>query len=148
MQLRADFRRHQQWLQPIKPKIGTLMALGDENYRLITQLVPNLVHLEGTHDSTKNNQLGLHLNIIEQTKYTSLFLLTHQISSKSAIPNATFRAYHDAYQLELIALESRLHHISNQYEKPALYDKIQANTFINKWLHYCRDHHYYFKPIK
>jgi uncharacterized protein YqiB (DUF1249 family) len=138
LQITPSFHRQQKWLK-YKPSISELMQVGEENYRLIQQLVPNLKTCSNCIQLLKEHPVPLELDILEQTKYTTLFLLTHRINSTSRVPNATLRAYHDARQLELIDLKSQVYNVSYAYEAPALEDKIKANRFINRWLHYCKD---------
>lgn len=128
--------RQQQWLK-YKPSISELMQIGEDNYLLIRRLISDLKQLPLGKIALNQHQIPLELTILEQTKYTTLFILTHRINKTSQVPNAKLRAFHDAHQLELLHLDSQVYKVNDQYHAPALFDKIQASRFINRWLHYC-----------
>ncbi len=138
LQISPSLYRQRKWLK-YKPSISELIQIGEENYYLIHQLVPELKQVEKRVQLLKQHLVPLELDILEQTKYTTLFLLTHRVNKKSRVPNATLRAYHDARQLELIDLKSQVYNVNYAYEAPALEDKIKANHFIQRWLHYCKE---------
>ncbi len=128
-----------------RPTVGDLMALCEENYLALRRLVPDLKHLRGEFVSRRAGGLELHLEIIEQSPFTSLLRLTyffphgdagvHRIPE--ADPDALLRAYHDAAQVEVVNLRQTALPIHGHYRYPALEAKWKANLFLSKWLGYC-----------
>ncbi len=124
-----------------KPTLGQLMDLCEENYRLLNRLAPDLAQMRGHYQSTDPRQVDLHLQVLEQSRYTSLIRLTYEFSTDEhgsrTAPDTTLRVYHDSAQLEIIELKDRHLFLKNNYQHPGLYLKWQANVFINKWLTFC-----------
>lgn len=137
------------WSSPFaltgRPTVGDLMSLCEENYRLLIRMVPDLRDLRGERRSRREGGLDLHLEILEQGRYTTLLRLTHffpydddQIHRvPQADPDALLRAYHDASQVEVLDLRQTALPIHTHYSPPALLAKWRANVFLAKWLIYC-----------
>lgn len=89
--------------------------------------------------------MRLHLEVIEQSPYTSLLRLTYFFPQPDgqehriplADPDALLRAYHDARQVEVLDLRQTALPLHNHYRSPALEAKWRANFFLGKWLSYC-----------
>lgn len=132
-------------LAPERPSVGDLMHLCEENYLRLMRLAPGLTNLRGELESRGRDEMGLHLEIIEQTPYTSLLRLTYLFSHPDdrehrilfADPDALLRAYHDARQVEVLDLRQTALPLHNHYRSPALDAKWRANFFLGKWLAYC-----------
>lgn len=122
-----------------QPSVGQLMDLCEENYRLLLKIAPGLkTMLPGKHLSSQLPHLDLHLDVIEQSRYTSLIHLTYFFDqSRQADPDAMLRVYHDAGQIEVIDLKQKKLTFLQNYEHPGLLMKWKANVFISKWLSYC-----------
>ena len=122
-----------------KPAIGDLMDLCGENYALLLKMAPSLPKMKGHYQSHSVSGTRLHLQILEQSRYTSLIRLTYFFgdNEKQADPDSTLRVYHDSSQLELIDLRRRKLYLTNTYQHPNLIIKWKANLFIHKWLIYC-----------
>ena len=121
-----------------KPSVGQLMDLCEENYVLLMRLAPNLKQMTGKHRSTRLSHIDLHLEILEQSPYTSLIHLTYFFDqSTEADPDTVIRVYHDSKQLEVIDLKQKYLPEIHSYEHPGLLMKWKANVFISKWLSYC-----------
>jgi hypothetical protein len=130
---------------PNRPSVGHLMRLCEENYGRLRRLAPGLPHWRGDYRSTGADGMDLHLEIIQQSPYTSLLRLTyffphgdgqeHRILQ--ADPDALLRAYHDARQVEVIDLRQTALPLHRDYLSPALEAKWRANSFLAKWLAYC-----------
>jgi uncharacterized protein YqiB (DUF1249 family) len=128
-----------------RPTVGDLMEMCEENYLALRRLAPDLKHLRGEFISRRAGRLELHLEIIEQSPFTSLLRLTyffphgdvevHRIPE--ADPDALLRAYHDAAQVEVVNLRQTALPIHSHYRYPALEAKWKANLFLSKWLGYC-----------
>lgn len=121
-----------------KPSVGQLMDLCEENYYLILKLAPDLNQMEGKYLSTRLPHIDLHLEIIEQSRYTSLIHLTYFFDqSRDADPDTILRVYHDSRQLEVVDLKQKYLPVIQSYDHPGLLMKWKANVFISKWLSYC-----------
>lgn len=127
-------------LADAKATVGQLMDLCEENYRLLIMLAPGLTHMSGSYHSMVAGQQDLHLEVLEQSPYTTLIHLTYYFPHKEngqADPDATLRVYHDAQQIEVVTIRESALPVTNNYIHPGLRDKWKANSFIGKWLSYC-----------
>jgi uncharacterized protein YqiB (DUF1249 family) len=132
-------------LTQARPSVGDLMRLCEENYAWLRRLAPGLVDWRGELESLGQDGMRLHLEVIEQTPYTSLLRLTYlfpQLDGQEhriplADPDALLRAYHDARQVEVLDLRQTALPLHNHYRSPALDAKWRANFFLGKWLTYC-----------
>ena len=59
-----------------RPTIGNLMGLCEENYGALMRLIPDLRGIQGESRSALDQDLDLHLEILEQSPYTTLLRLT------------------------------------------------------------------------
>lgn len=137
------------WLDQLlindRPSVGALMSLCEENYGHMLKLAPGLKDWRGEYCSRGRDGMDLYLEVIEQSRYTSLLRLTYffpQIDGQeprltSADPDVLLRAYHDARQIEIIDLRQTALPLHNHYRSPALEAKWRANLFVGKWLIYC-----------
>lgn len=123
------------------PTYGLLLDLGAANYAILRRLVPALPTLGGRLSSHGPGQLPLYLDILEQTRYSTLLRLTHLFADDQphgiAEPDLVMRAYHDAKQLEVLGLREGRFALGPSYQKPALENKWVVHTFVFKWLKYC-----------
>ena len=128
-----------------RPTVGALMCLCEENYRRLLRLVPELKQARGEYVSARETGIDLHLEILEQSPFTSLLRLTHFFPYEDGLvhrvqqadPDASLRAYHDAGQVEVLDLRQTALPLHNHYQSPALEAKWKANLFLSKWLAYC-----------
>ncbi len=123
-----------------RPNIGWLMDLCEENYRHIIRMAPELRTLDGQFISQLDNAVDLHLDILEQTRYTTLMHLTYYFARANGNkydPDARVRIYYDSEQAEL--LELRQHNLSFSHGSgfPTLEQKWRVNLFLSKWISYC-----------
>ena len=122
----------------LKPTIGQLMDLCEENYTQIMKLAPELKLMQGHYLSNKKPHLDLHLEILEQSPYTTLLHLTYFFNNHAQPdPDALLRIYHDSRQLEVINLKQQTLPVIRKFDHPGLQLKWRANVFISKWLSYC-----------
>ncbi len=122
-----------------RPTVGSLLDLCDENYRALRRLAPDLPELRGWWCSRLANDVDLHLEIREQTPYSSLVHLTYYLRADSAPvpdPAATLRAYHDARQVEVVGLSQTAYRCV-QGPCVSLEGKWRLSLFLSKWLTYC-----------
>ncbi|MGD8307949.1 MAG: DUF1249 domain-containing protein [Chromatiales bacterium] len=123
-----------------RPTVGALMELCEENYRQLIRLAPSVGHMKGHYDSRVAGHVDLHMEVIEQTPYTSLIHLTYyfdQREGRDPDPDATLRMYHDAAQAEVLDLEQQVLPIRGAPGLGTLDQKWKANLFLSKWLSYC-----------
>jgi uncharacterized protein YqiB (DUF1249 family) len=121
------------------------MSLCEENYRLLSRMIPELRSMQGELRSARVDGPDLHLEIIDQSRYTSLLRLTyifpyadgrlHRVGE--ADPDALLRVYHDAGQVEVVDLLETALPLRSDYRSPALEAKWKVNLFLSKWLNYC-----------
>jgi len=146
------------WLErllvPARPRVGDLMHLCEENYARLRRLAPDLHHWRGDYRSHGADGMDLHLEIIEQSRFTSLLRLTYFFPHgddlphrlPQADPDALLRAYHDARQVEILDLRQTALPLHKDYRSPALEAKWRANLFLGKWLAYCLRRGHRFDP--
>jgi len=121
------------------PTLGGLMDLCEENYRMLGRLIPDMHCARGYLRSESGSGVDLHLDILEQTPYTTLLHLTYYFSHEGQPlpdPDATLRAYHDAGQVEVLDLRQTALPLVRGPHYPTLNQKWKANMFISKWLAY------------
>jgi uncharacterized protein YqiB (DUF1249 family) len=131
--------------QTDRPRVGDLMALCEENYGRLRRLAPGLPGRRGDARSLGLDGMALYLEIMEQSRYTSLLRLTHFFPHDDgeehrcplADPDALLRAYHDARQVEVLDLRQTALPLHNHYRSPALEAKWRANLFLAKWMAHC-----------
>jgi uncharacterized protein YqiB (DUF1249 family) len=129
------------WLNR-RPSVGDMLALCEENYHYLMNLVPDLARLQGSCRSRRPNHQDLHLTVLEQTRYTTLIRLTYEFPHDRsgeviADPDALLRVYHDARQVEVEDLRQQALPIQRLYEAPGLENKWRVNLFVAKWLAFC-----------
>ena len=132
-----------------RPSLGGLMDLCEENYRVLTRLVPQLHHLDGYLRSELPRGMDLHLEILEQTPYTTLLHLTYYFPHETGVvpdPDTTLRAYHDAVQVEVQDLRQTALPLARGPHYPTLEQKWKANLFLSKWLAFCVAQGHRFEP--
>ena len=120
-----------------RPSLGGLMALCEENYRVLARLIPDMPGLAGYMRSGSPQGMDLHLEILEQTPYTTLLHLTYYFPrNEGAVPDpdATLRAYHDAGQVEVLDLRQTALPLARRPHCPTLEQKWKTNIFLSKWL--------------
>ena len=118
------------------------MDLCDENYRQLLHIAPALRTLSGYHISRLEGCMDLHLEIQEQTPYTTLVHLTYFFSyqkKQQPDPDALLRVYHDSRQVEVIDLKQHALPLNEGSELPTLVQKWRINLFLSKWLSYCAE---------
>ena len=123
-----------------RPTIGWLIELGEQNYRSLIRLVPEVRTMAGHYSSCLAHSMDLYLEVQEQTPYTSLVHLTYYFShyaGQQPDPDATIRLYHDSRQAEVMDLQQRVLPLKRGGEWPTLAQKWRANLFLNRWLSYC-----------
>ncbi|MBE9568460.1 MAG: DUF1249 domain-containing protein [Proteobacteria bacterium] len=121
----------------------SLMDLYENNFLRLRRLIPDLPSIPSHAVSSLHGCLSLHMDILEQTKFTTTLRLTYYFDDESsdesiAEPQLTVRVYHDANQVEVLTghlRHGRLHFTNIPSETARV--KWQLNRFLYKWLGYC-----------
>ena len=132
-----------------KPTMGSVLDLSEENYRLLMRLVPDLPLLQGRLLSSLDHGMDLHLEIHEQTPYTSLIHLTYYFPHAVGHypdPDAQLRIYHDSRQVDVIDLRQSALPLRRWGLNPTLEQRWKINLFLSKWLAYCVFQGHSFNP--
>lgn len=122
------------------PSVGALMELCEQNYQLVLSLASDLKQMTGLFRSHLHNSAPLHLEVLEQTHYTTLIRLTHFFAhdgKPDADPDIQLRLYHDAHQTEVVSLKQSILPLEGLYHHPGLEQKWRANQFVSRWLQFC-----------
>ncbi len=138
-----------------KVDLRALHALCEANYARLLRLFPD-------YESRNSYQFSLaaaqiHFEVLERSRYTTLFRLQCFLSSSSAsavsavaaadwLPPLRLeaRAYHDAAMLEVVRFQSGGKTEGRyQYPNPAMHqqdEKLRQNSFLADWLAHCQRH--------
>lgn len=120
--------------------VGALLDLCEENYQLLLMIAPGVRAMAGSHHSRRAGHLDLHLDVLEQSPYTTTLRLTYffdEHEGRAPDPDATLRLYHDARQLEVVDLRQQALPVDRLFEHPGLHRKWKASIFLSKWLWFC-----------
>lgn len=127
-----------------------LMDLYENNYVLISRLIPDLNKMPTKTDSSVVGSPRLYLNIEERCKYTTMLSITYSFEglegNKIADPDLHIRIYHDARQAEAISgikkrvVSAKTEQISMNTlwnnDQSMIDCKWRINLFLEKWLKY------------
>lgn len=127
---------------------GELMRLYDDNYVRFKQLVTQLDELEGESRSIRFDDVTLHLQILQRSRYTTTVLLTYILDlgdeKVTRTPDLKIRIYHDAHQAEVLSCCRNDPDTFDWLEKSACQSNMQwrwrMNQFLHKWLTHCLKH--------
>ena len=134
-----------------RPTMGKVLDLSEENYALLLRMAPDLPFLEGKSRSRLDDGMDLHLDVIEQTPYTSLVHMTYYFSHAVGDypdPDAMLRVYHDSRQIDVIDLRQSTLPLHRWGLNPTLEQRWKINLFLSKWLHYCVEQGHSFNSDK
>ncbi|MFC0677786.1 DUF1249 domain-containing protein [Lysobacter korlensis] len=130
-------------LVPKLNRLGWLMALYTENEaRLVRLFAPRELPV-GRYVSDIGDGLPVHIDVIEQHRYTTELRLTYGIFDPvtgEPDPSAYLRLYHDTRQLEATHcyVGRRWQDVIGMFPPPArlIGHRLRMNTFLGKWLEY------------
>ncbi len=128
------------------------MEVCEDSYRSVMQLAPELRRSRGSLRARPAAGADLYLQILEQSRYTTLIHLTYAFPRNIGDdldcldPRARLCIYHDAMQAEVLDLHQTVLPIYRHYSHPALDAKWRANLFLARWLSYCVRQGYRFGP--
>jgi len=129
--------------------VGCLMDLCDENYRHLMRLAPGVRRMRGRSASRVEKGMDLHMEVLEQTPYTTLVHLTYYFphaEGELPDPDARLRIYHDSRQVEVLDLRQQACKLGGSGKPPGLEQKWKVNIFLAKWLAFCLQQGHYFAP--
>ncbi len=128
---------------PTLSRFGWLMALYAENHERLEHLFAPAAMEAGRYVSSVGDGLDLHIDVIEQHRYTTELRLTYAMPDPvtgQPDPSAYLRQYHDARQLEATHcyIGRRWQDVIGMYPPPAqlIGHRLRMNTFLGKWLQY------------
>lgn len=135
----------------VKPRsFAGLMSVYESNYLRLNTLIPHLDAVSGTRCSTAaNDDLPLHLEVEERTRYTLTLRLTYLFPPDSetgeaiADPDLRLRVYFDGHLAEVMSMSaSHRHHFLRDIaasHRENLDSRWRRNMLLNKWLEYLID---------
>jgi uncharacterized protein YqiB (DUF1249 family) len=131
----------------VKPRsfIG-LMAVYESNYLRLLRVIPELERLDGYYQSKVAGDCGLHLEILERSRYTITLSLSYFFFEKGkriADPDLKIRVYLDGHMAEAMSLNGNSRHIALRRlwreHRRELDARWSRNIVLNKWLEYLVD---------
>ena len=139
-------RTRMPWAAPKPQSFAALMELYEANYIRLRQLCPDLHRIDGEAVSRIRCGLDLHLQVLENSPFTTTLLLTYYFDEPTGLrrpdPNLIVRVYHDAHQAEVLSRVCRdtggRISARDGASDSALHCKWRLNRFLYKWLGYCR----------
>jgi uncharacterized protein YqiB (DUF1249 family) len=140
MMKQPDYPWSLKFIRMRHPSMDLVQRLSDENYHHLLRLAPDLQLLEGRHVSSLGHGLDLHLDVQDQTPYTSLIHLTYYFPhgvGHYPDPDATLRVYHDFRQVDVLDLRQSALPMQRWGSNPTLEQRWKINLFLSKWLSYC-----------
>jgi len=119
------------------------MKIYDDNFRRLMLLMPEL-RAFGRQHRTTFNQEGLHVDVLEKHKYTTVINLTQNLPLKflsTAMSSMIVRVYHDAEVAEVMSYQ-RQYRLKVKYDYPnpemcQVREKQRVNEFLGEWLDFC-----------
>ncbi len=137
---RSNYPWSLKFLRTRHPSMDMVQRLSEENYHHLLRLAPDLQLLEGKHVSSLGHGVDLHLDVHDQTPYTSLIHLTYYFPhgvGHYPDPDATLRVYHDFRQVDVLDLRQSALPMRRWGGNPTLEQRWKINLFLSKWLSYC-----------
>lgn len=135
-------------------RLDRLMREYERNYERLCYLVPQLKQLHGRSVSRATAMPDLHLEVLDQSAYTTTVVLTYALEidgMPQSEPEVQVRIYHDARMAEVLAVREpgpsgRTGWCSLRHS--AMSRKWRFNRFLGKWLAYClQQGHGLFEPV-
>lgn len=136
------YSNHCSGCEDVEPSgFASLMDLYENNFIRFRKLVPDLAVLDENNVSRMEGCLGLHLSVLERSRFTTTLLLTYHFEDAGVItpePNLILRIYHDACLVEVLG--GHLRHGREKLDHPPAHarrQKWRLNRFLYRWLGYC-----------
>lgn len=121
---------------------AALMELYETNFMLMRRLMPDMAGLSGTRASQGGEGLPLHVEVLEQGRFTTVVRLFYRLPCEGGgvrdAPDLQVRVYHDARVAEAVAgrLRGRDCSAQGQAGERCLDVRWRLNRFLYKWLRY------------
>lgn len=142
MILRMKTQAHPQVPLATARSFVALMDLYEMNYMLMRRLMPKMQQQRGVLVSTCQAGLPLHVEVLEQDRFTTVLRLFYRIRQDegriSEVPDLHVRVYHDARVAEAVAgrLRGRDCVVGGRSGERCLDVRWRLNRFLNKWLRF------------
>lgn len=132
------------------------MELYEENYIRLRRLCPDIRGRVGGAVSVVGGALDLHLDVLDQTSYTTTLRLTYILTELAhqpvPDPDLKLRIYHDARQAEVLSRACRRGgselSVRDFVGRSELLCRWKLNRFLYKWLGYCCHQGHRFTPAE
>ncbi|MEE3279779.1 MAG: DUF1249 domain-containing protein, partial [Pseudomonadota bacterium] len=119
------------------------MAECDQNYARVVKLFPE--HASIDHRNLQlcfgEEVVNVRMSVLERSRYTSVILLTQEVSSMAPSNRIRIRVYHDAKSAEVIEIQNqRRFEAVYEYPNPKMRqrdEKKQINRFLGELLGLC-----------
>lgn len=121
---------------------AALMELYEMNFMLMRRMMPDMAVLSGTLVSQGGEGLPLHVEVLEQGRFTTVVRLFYRLPCEDGgvreAPDLQVRVYHDARVAEAVAgrLRGRDCRAQGQAGERCLDVRWRLNRFLYKWLRY------------
>ena len=132
----------EQAIFPPRPRsFAALMEMYEINYMQLRILCGDIRNLEGEQVSTQKSGIPLHLKVLEQSKHTSILLLTYDFDGgEEHRPDLHIQVYHDSRQANVISRRSKflVEQLSThkKLKDSQLLSHWRSNRFLFKWAKY------------
>lgn len=131
---------------------AALMSLYESNYVRLGWLLSDLDDLDPAMISAPDDDLPLHLDLLDKSRYTTTVRLTYWFDEDGhAVPDPDLRVrlYHDARMAEaIICTQRHLHDALRRFDPEPVIElsrRWTRNVMLNKWLEYCADKGHFFR---
>lgn len=129
---------------PLPNSFAGIMEMYEANYIRLRKLCGSKELMPIVAVSRVTKGMDLYLQVIEQTRYTSMLTMTYFFSDDKisfiAYPDLRLRIYYDALQAEVISQSYRRNNhrfkAFNHAKDPSLLKRWRMNRFLFKWLSY------------
>jgi len=119
------------------------MKIYEDNFRRLMLLMPEL-RAFGKQCHGLRHQEGLHVDVLERHKYTTVISLVQNLPLKflsTAMSSMVVRVYHDAEVAEVLSYQ-RHYRFKGKYNYPnpdmcQVREKQRVNEFLGEWLDFC-----------
>lgn len=119
---------------------AALMELYEMNFMLMRRLMPDMARAQGTLVATQGEGLPLHVEVLEQGRFTTMLRLYYLLPAEEAppvrAPDLEVRVYHDARVAEAVAGRLRGRDCGAPGAARCLDVRWRLNRFLYKWLRY------------
>ncbi len=127
---------------PRPQSFAALMEVYEANFMLLRRLMPAMNNMHGMHTSDVLQGLPLHVEILQQDRFTTVLRLFYRLPSEDGgmneAPDLHVRIYHDARVAEAVRGHLRARDCGSfavQGER-CLLVRWRLNRFLFKWLRY------------